>query len=201
MNKIFIVLLIFVLLGGITFFIINTEEGEEDNYKEEVIDNSYMNYTITLKTNKGEIVFKTYAESAPNTVENFIKLAKDNFYDNLIFHRVIDGFMIQAGCPLGTGTGGPGYTFNDEIDADAEIYRRGYREGVVAMANAGPNTQGSQFFIMVEDNPLPPAYTIFGEVISGQSIANEISEVETGANDKPNEDIVIKEVLVEERDE
>ncbi len=203
MNKFVVLTLIAVLfLGVMALLLFDAKDKEEgNNYKEEIIDNNYMDYVVTIKTSKGDVVFKTYASAAPNTVENFVKLAKDNFYNGLIFHRVIDGFMIQGGCPLGTGTGGPGYTFDDEIDTGLEIYERGYKEGVVAMANAGPNTQGSQFFIMVEDNPLPPAYTIFGEVISGQEVANQISKVETGVNDKPDEDIVMEKVLVEEKDE
>ncbi len=176
-------------------------EGDKssDGKKEELISdktNDYMNYIITLETNRGEIEFKTYADEAPNTVENFITLAKKGFYDGLTFHRVIDGFMIQGGCPEGTGTGGPGYTFEDEIDPSAEIYQNGYSKGIVAMANAGPNTQGSQFFIMVADYNLPSAYTIFGEVVSGQEVADEISLVEKDSRDKPLEDVIINKVLI-----
>ncbi len=159
----------------------------------------YMNYLVTIETNMGEIKFTTYSDEAPNTVENFISLAKKGFYDGVIFHRVIDGFMIQGGDPTGTGTGGPGYTFDDEINSEAEIYQNGYDKGIVAMANAGPNTQGSQFFIMVNDYPLPPAYTIFGKVVSGQEVADAISVVEKDTNDKPLEDVVIKSVSIEER--
>ena len=169
--------------------------------EEKVVNNdNYMDYTITLQTTKGDIKFKTFSTEAPSTVLNFVKLAKQGFYDGLIFHRVIDGFMIQGGDPSGDGTGGPGYTFEDEINPESEIYQRGYVEGVVAMANAGPNTQGSQFFIMVADNPLPPAYTIFGEVFVGRDVAKSISQLETGLNDKPFEDVVIKNVFVEERE-
>ncbi len=180
-----IALLFFVILGSI--FI--PRKGEEEV-------NNNINYMITIETTKGEIKFKTYDNDAPNTVENFVTLANKGFYDGLIFHRVINGFMIQGGCPTGIGTGGPGYAIDDEIDPNSEIYQRGYRKGVVAMANAGPNTQGSQFFIMVADQDLPPAYTIFGEVVSGQDVADEISLVERDFSDKPIEDVVINKISV-----
>ena len=155
-------------------------------------------HSITITTTLGEIHFRTYADAAPQTVENFVTLARDGFYDGVIFHRVIDGFMIQGGDPTGTGRGGPGYRFDDEIDPSSDLYQRGYRTGVVAMANSGPNTNGSQFFIMVADYPLPPAYTIFGEVVSGQEVANAIAQVETGAQDRPLEDVVMQSVRVSE---
>ncbi len=168
--------------------------GAGQNKDEENI----MDHIVTLETNKGEIKFRTYSDSAPNTVNNFIDLANKGFYDGTIFHRVIDGFMIQGGDPTGTGMGGPGYTFNDEIDPGSELYRRGYLKGVVAMANAGPNTQGSQFFIMTEDYPLPPSYTIFGEVISGQDVVDAISLVERDGNDRPLDEVVMEKVSVSE---
>jgi len=161
-------------------------------------EKNIMDYIITLETTKGEIKFRTFSNSAPNTVKNFVDLANKDFYDGIIFHRVIDGFMIQGGDPTGTGRGGPGYTFDDEIDPNSELYRKGYVKGVVAMANAGPNTQGSQFFIMTEDYPLPPLYTIFGEVISGQEVVDAISLVERDVNDRPLADVIIKDVLVSE---
>jgi cyclophilin family peptidyl-prolyl cis-trans isomerase len=153
--------------------------------------------TITIETNHGKIVFQTYNTDAPKTVENFVTLAKKGFYDNVIFHRVIKGFMIQGGDPTGTGTGGPGYKFADEINPSSPLYQTGYKKGVVAMANAGPNTNGSQFFIMLEDYALPPSYTIFGHVISGQEVVDEIGRVKTGAADKPVEPVVMKKVTVE----
>ena len=116
---------------------------------------SPMSHLVTIKTNLGEIKFKTYDADAPKTVENFITLTNKGFYNRLIFHRVIDGFMIQGGDPAGTGTGGPGYQFEDELNPTTPSYQAGYKKGVVAMANAGPNTNGSQFFIMVADYPLP----------------------------------------------
>jgi len=156
-----------------------------------------MSHLITLKTNQGEIKFTTYDTDAPATVKNFITLASKGFYDGVIFHRVIPGFMIQGGDPTGTGMGGPGYTFADELNPETESYKQGYKKGVVAMANAGPNTNGSQFFIMVADMPLPNSYTIFGEVVGGQDIADTISQVETDSNDKPLKEIVIEKVLIE----
>ncbi len=170
-------------------------------FKEEdlLINENNMNYIVTLETTKGEMKFETYAGDAPNTVKNFITPAEKGFYDGVIFHRVIDGFMIQGGDPTGTGMGGPGYTFDDEIDPSSAVYKEGYKKGVVAMANAGPNTQGSQFFIMVEDYPLPPAYTIFGRLITGQDVADAIAKVEKNENDKPIEDVVIEKVLIAEK--
>ncbi len=155
-----------------------------------------MSHIITIKTNMGEISFTTYDTDAPKTVENFITLANKGFYDNVIFHRVIDGFMIQGGDPTGTGRGGPGYSFEDELNPETESYKQGYKKGTVAMANAGPNTNGSQFFIMVADKPLPPNYTIFGKVLSGQDVADAIVKTKTDANDKPLSPVIMEKVTV-----
>src|SRR5438105_13046301 len=123
----------------------------------------------TLQTNHGTIVLELFDEDAPKTVENFTKLASDGFYDGVVFHRVIEDFMIQGGDPTGTGSGGPGYQFQDES------VKRPYKAGTVAMANAGPNTNGSQFFICLEDQPtLPPSYTIFGDTVSGMDVVRNI---------------------------
>jgi cyclophilin family peptidyl-prolyl cis-trans isomerase len=153
---------------------------------------------ITLETSMGQIVFETYNSDAPKTVENFITLAKKGFYDGVIFHRVIPGFMIQGGDPTGTGMGGPGYQFADELDSNSPSYKAGYKKGVVAMANAGSNTNGSQFFIMLEDYPLPNLYTIFGKVVSGQDVVDAIGKVKTGANDKPVSPVTILKANVSE---
>jgi len=187
---------IILIVGCLTIILLLTLVFSKERGGEQ---EDYMNYLVTIETNKGEIKFTTYADEAPNTVENFVSLAKKGFYDGVIFHRVIDGFMIQGGDPTGTGMGGPGYTFEDEINPEAEIYQNGYDKGMVAMANAGPNTQGSQFFIMVDNYPLPPDYTIFGKVVSGQEVADAISVVEKDASDKPLEDVVIKSVSIEEK--
>lgn len=125
------------------------------------------NKKAVLETNKGKIEFEILPE-APKTASNFVFLAKEGFYDGLTFHRVVPGFVIQGGDPLGTGTGGPGYQFEDEPVS------RKYDKGIVAMANSGPDTNGSQFFIMLENNPLPPSYTIFGKVLSGQEVVGKI---------------------------
>jgi len=154
-------------------------------------------HIVTLKTNFGEIQFETYDADAPKTVNNFITLAEKGFYDNLIFHRVIKGFMIQGGDPKGSGTGGPGYQFEDELNPAAESYKAGYKKGVVAMANAGPNTNGSQFFIMLADYPLPNNYTIFGKVIKGQEVVDAIGNTQTGPNDKPVKAVIMEKVTVE----
>jgi len=156
-------------------------------------------HNITIVTNKGTIVFETYDADAPNTVKNFITLAQKGFYNNLIFHRVIKDFMIQGGDPTGTGMGGPGYKFADELNSAAESYKAGYVRGTVAMANSGPNTNGSQFFIMHKDVPLPHSYTIFGRVASGLDIVDAIAASKTDAGDKPVSDIVMKSVTVSEK--
>jgi peptidyl-prolyl cis-trans isomerase B (cyclophilin B) len=153
-------------------------------------------HEITIRTTQGDIVFRTYDADAPITVENFTTLASKGFYNGTIFHRVIPGFMIQGGDPTSTGTGGPGYTFADELNSDTESARLGYVKGTVAMANAGPNTNGSQFFIMAEDYPLPHAYTIFGHVVGGQDVVDRIVRVPTDANDRPLEPVKMLEVNV-----
>ncbi len=158
-----------------------------------------MSHLVTIKTNLGEIKFETYDADAPNTVKNFIDLASKGFYNGVIFHRVIDGFMIQGGDPTGTGRGGPGYQFADELNPATPSYQAGYKKGVVAMANAGPNTNGSQFFIMVADYPLPNDYTIFGKVVSGQEVADKIAKVAKDSGDKPLSPVTMESVTVSEK--
>ncbi len=157
--------------------------------------NNFM-HIVTIQTNFGDIQFETYDADAPKTVQNFISLAQKEFYDNLTFHRVISGFMIQGGDPKGDGTGGPGYQFADELNPNTESYKNGYKRGVVAMANAGPNTNGSQFFIMLADYPLPNNYTIFGRVVRGQDIVDAIGRVPTGSQDRPQKPVIMREVRV-----
>jgi peptidyl-prolyl cis-trans isomerase B (cyclophilin B) len=146
----------------------------------------------TMHTNHGPIELELFDGEAPKTVENFVKLSQDGYYDGLIFHRVIKDFMIQGGCPQGTGTGGPGYEFEDEIN-DHKIVR-----GALAMANRGPNTNGSQFFIVTTDAApwLDGKHTVFGEVRSGMEAVDSIERTETGAQDRPAEDAVIERVEV-----
>lgn len=134
------------------------------------------NYNALIKTSKGDIKIKLDASKTPITVNNFIYLARKGFYDNTIFHRTISGFMIQGGDPLGNGTGGPGYQFNDE-----PFYGE-YKRGIIAMANAGANTNGSQFFIMHQETLLPPNYVIFGQVEKGMDVVDAIAEAEAKAN-------------------
>ena len=153
-------------------------------------------HTITIKTNKGDIVFETFDTDAPKTVNNFITLANKGFYNGTIFHRIIEGFMIQGGDPTGTGRGGPGYTFVDELDPSTDSYKLGYQRGIVAMAKAGPDTNGSQFFIMQQDTPLPHNYTIFGRVISGMDVVDVIANTKTGPGDAPVEKIIMNQVSV-----
>ena len=144
----------------------------------------------TLHTNHGAIELEFHDADAPTTVENFRKLAGEGFYNGVIFHRVIPDFMIQGGDPTGTGSGGPGYEFEDEFN-DHPVAR-----GALAMANAGPNTNGSQFFIVTADacQWLDGKHTVFGRVTSGMDVADAISQVETGPSDRPREDIVIERV-------
>jgi cyclophilin family peptidyl-prolyl cis-trans isomerase len=159
------------------------------------------NRIAVIETNKGTIKFELLEQDAPKTTENFRLLAEKNYYDGVIFHRVIKNFMIQGGDPLGMGYGGEsawGGKFEDEINRNSGLYAGAYEKGTVAMANAGPNTNGSQFFIMHIDYPLPPSYTKFGKVVEGQDVVDAIAEVATGGNDKPIEPVVMNKVTIEE---
>ncbi len=186
---------------------INDETNNEINLNSNLLNEKNMNenlnvsikndeHIVSIMTNLGEIRFKTYDVDAPKAVNNFVTLAQKGFYNGTIFHRVIDGFMVQGGDPSGTGMGGPGYTFEDELNPETDSYKKGYRKGVVAMANAGPNTNGSQFFIMVNDYPLPNNYTIFGEVILGQDVADAIAKLKTDSNDRPISQVMMEKVTV-----
>ncbi|MBA3604958.1 MAG: peptidylprolyl isomerase [Acidimicrobiia bacterium] len=150
-------------------------------------------YTATLDTTLGEIVIALDAIKAPATVNNFVYLAAQHYYDGVIFHRIINGFMCQGGDPTGTGRGGPGYKFSDELPRQGE-----YQVGSVAMANSGPNTNGSQFFIVSgrDGVGLPPLYSLFGQVVKGLDVVEQMQRVKTGGGDRPAEDIVINSVLV-----
>ncbi len=153
---------------------------------------SEKSYTATIETSAGSMAADLFAADAPNTVNNFVFLAGDGFYDDVIFHRVISGFMIQGGDPTGTGSGGPGYRFDDEP------VTRSYDRGTLAMANAGPNTNGSQFFIMHADYALPPNYTIFGKLTQGVEVVDAIAGAQTGPNDRPAEPVSISGVTIAE---
>ena len=150
-------------------------------------------YTATLKTNHGDIELDLDVERSPQTVNNFVFLAREGFYDGVVFHRVIEGFMIQGGDPTGTGMGGPGYKFRDELDGDGT-----YSRGTLAMANAGPNTNGSQFFIMHKDVGLPHSYSIFGKVTDGLDVVDSIASTDTDGNDRPKEEVKISSVEINE---
>lgn len=171
-----------------------SDEKVYSSMPEMSIDQS-KSYTAVIQTSMGDLSVEFFSDTAPITVNNFISLSNDGYYDNIIFHRVISGFMIQGGDPSGTGHGEygkfPGYTFEDELNN-----QQPYEKGILAMANAGPNTNGSQFFIMHVDYPLPYQYTIFGKVTAGLDVIDSIASVQTAEGDKPVEDVVILGVTV-----
>ena len=154
-------------------------------------------YTATLDTSLGEIVIALDAAKAPKTVNNFVFLALHHYYDGVIFHRIINGFMCQGGDPTGTGTGGPGYRFADELPKAGQ-----YQIGSVAMANAGPDTNGSQFFMISGGDGvrLPPHYSLFGQIVKGLDVLDQMQRVKTGRGDRPVEDVVIDSVSIRESD-
>jgi len=174
------------------------DNGMNDKYSEKpkmTIDTK-KEYAATMKTSAGEMTIRLNASDAPNTVNNFVFLAKEKFYDGVIFHRTIPGFMIQGGDPTGTGMGGPGYRFDDEP------FTGEYKKGVLAMANAGPDTNGSQFFIMHADYPLPKSYVIFGEVTAGIEVVDMIAMAPTvpgGEGSKPVNPVKIESVTISEK--
>lgn len=210
MKKIIIILILLAIAGAGGYWLMNNNDNKtEVKTPNNIMPIKNLAHRITFQTNKGEIQFETYDADAPKTVENFLKLAQQGFYDGLTFHRVIDGFMIQGGDPNCSsvsspqasagpcGTGGPGYKFEDELNPETESYKTGYRKGMVAMANAGPNTNGSQFFIMLKDNPLlRHDYTIFGKVVTGQDVVDAIGIVKTGAGDRPIAPVIIEKAIV-----
>jgi cyclophilin family peptidyl-prolyl cis-trans isomerase len=155
-------------------------------------------YTATMKTNYGDIVIQLYPKEAPLTVNNFVFLSRNGFYNGVKFHRIVKGFMIQGGDPTGTGAGDPGYSFADELPTTLN-----YTKGTIAMANAGPNTNGSQFFIMLSNYNLPKNYSIFGKVISGQDVVDKIGNVpvtvKNGENSSPTVDVHIITITITEK--
>ena len=156
-----------------------------------ITDAKEVSKNVRIKTTLGDIVIQVMPDQGPNAASNFVYLVKEGFYTGTIFHRVIPGFMIQGGDPTGTGMGGPGYQFpNDDVKVP-------YNKGIVAMANAGRDTNGSQFFIMVENYPLPPDYSIFGKVVSGQDVADKIATQARDRNDRPASEVKMESVTIE----
>jgi len=216
-----IVLILVSLFGAGMYWLLKKAPLERDNLSPQVkVDNSdlaidqepapqeqqiNMSNLVTIKTSMGEIEIETYDNDAPKTAKNFKDLAGKGYYDGLIFHRVISGFMIQGGDPLcgatqdkgACGSGGPGYQFEDELNPETASYKTGYKKGVVAMANSGPDTNGSQFFIMLADYPLPNNYTIFGKVVKGQDVVDKIGATKTNAGDRPTTAVVMEKVTVQ----
>ena len=168
---------------------------EFDSAPDQGIDPS-KRYTATMDTSMGTIVIALDAVNAPKTVNNFVFLAAHHYYDGVIFHRIINGFMCQGGDPTGTGRGGPGYRFDDEP------VKQRYQIGSVAMANAGPNTNGSQFFLVSGPNGvgLPPQYSLFGQIVKGLDVLDAMQRVKTGGGDRPVDDVVINSVTITESD-
>lgn len=207
MNKsliLFVIFALIILIGGNYIYQKINRSGTANVIDQIPAPKIMSSHIITIQTNYGEIQFRTYDSDAPKTVRNFIDLAQKGFYDGLTFHRVISGFMIQGGDPNCTpsrskgvcGTGGPGYQFADELNPNTPSYQAGYQTGVVAMANAGPNTNGSQFFIMLKNTPLPHDYTIFGKIVSGQDVVDAIGNVKVDANDRPLQPVAMEKVSV-----
>jgi len=198
-----IIILILAILGGGGYYAKKHYFNKKtNNTGEQKVTQNIDNQIAVLDTNQGIIKFKLLASAAPKTVENFVKLAKEGFYDGTRFHRVIKDFMIQGGDPLSKdeskidqwGTGDPGYKFNDEpVVGD-------YTPGTVAMANSGPNTNGSQFFIMAGDwsgGKLAKSYNIFGSVVSGMDVVAKINAVKTNSSDRPEQDVIINKITIE----
>lgn len=204
MTKLSKVLVVFGLVMGMTIYggcgSPNAETGPqkiEGATPEHVTAGTPNEKTFAkFETSKGDFTIQLFTERVPLTANNFIKLAQKGFYDGLIFHRVIDGFMIQGGDPDGTGAGGPGYSINDEFHADLKHDSA----GIVSMANAGPNTGGSQFFITLDKTPwLDKKHAVFGKVTEGLDVVRAIGKVATGQNDRPLEKVVIRKVTIEVR--
>jgi cyclophilin family peptidyl-prolyl cis-trans isomerase len=177
------------------------EYGGDMSYQKSDYKEDLDRLTAVFQTNLGEFEAELYARECPETVWNFINLAEGrqeadrqgSFYDGLTFHRVIEGFMIQGGCPLGSGTGGPGYRFQDEFDSSL----RHDSEGILSMANAGPGTNGSQFFVTLGPTPhLDDRHSVFGKVVRGMEVVNKIGSVQTGPMDKPVEPVVMQSVTI-----
>jgi cyclophilin family peptidyl-prolyl cis-trans isomerase len=194
----------FALLICLWIFLASCTPSQPGNAKIPAGAKSSGGTHAVIETDKGTIELKLFEKDAPKAVENFRLLAEHGYYDGLTFHRIVKGFMIQGGDPSGDGTGGEsawGGTFPDEIQPDSALYRRGYLRGIVAMANSGPNTNGSQFFIMHQDYQLPPNYVIFGNAIRGLEVVDALATTETtmggdGAMSKPLSPLRIQKVTI-----
>lgn len=188
MKKIVLVLTCLILGVG-AFFAVNTDNESAAKSK----GAKTMNRIAVFETNMGTFEIELFEDKAPKTTKNFVDLAEKGFYDGLIFHRVIDGFMIQGGDPEGTGMGGPGYTIKDEFHKDLKHNS----EGILSMANAGPDTGGSQFFITLDKTPwLDGHHAVFGKVIKGMDVVKKIGKVKTDYSDRPLEKVVMKKVTI-----
>lgn len=206
MKKLFLIITTITALTGVMYSQ-KKVKIKLNKMDKEFLDKQTDGVYAKIETNRGTIYAFLDHKLAPLTVSNFVGLAegkiKNNkkgenvpYYDGLKFHRVIPGFMIQGGCPLGNGTGDPGYKFNDELDANNELGKRGYKRGVLAMANSGANTNGSQFFIMHKDYGLPLSYNPFGIVVQGIDAVDSIANAPRGANDLPNQDQLIQKITI-----
>ena len=193
MKKILFLCLLTALFGLINFTNCSLAE-KQLNINGKEVQSMNQNRVAVFDTNMGTFTIELFEDKAPITTANFIELAQHNFYDGLIFHRVIDGFMIQGGDPNGNGTGGPGYTIKDEFHKDL----RHDSAGILSMANAGPNTGGSQFFITLDQTPwLDGHHAVFGKVIEGMNVVEKIGHVQTDFMDRPVEDVVINKITIE----
>ena len=173
----------------------SSERREQFSEPFELVIDPDKSYQAEIVTNHGTMTAFLHAKDAPNTVNNFVNLARYHYYDGIIFHRIIREFMIQGGDPTGTGRGGPGYRFADELPAPGK-----YKIGSLAMANAGPNTNGSQFFIVsgAHGVTLPPQYSLFGQLIDGLDVLDAIQKVPTGPQDRPKDDVIIERITITE---
>ena len=195
MRRIYVGLVILFLFASCATMEQNSTTGNNENKSISKAEEKKMT-KATIKTNMGEIVIELFADKAPKTVENFVTLAEKGFYDGVIFHRVIPQFMIQGGDPTGTGRGGPGYTFADEFEPTLKHTEA----GMLSMANSGPNTNGSQFFINLVDNSyLDTKHTVFGKVIFGMEVVEAIGKTPIDTNDRPLTPVVITLAVIEEK--